>query len=379
MSTIGALPTDVLNADLPELFLASQATNNATRTSRGADSFTPLPAVDAENTGGASSLVALTPPKATVDLLLALQSLQVKLDEEGVKSGKEDAKFLAQENKERHKEVMEALQKSINEMEKAKKSGVFAKVFGWIAAAATLIAGAAMIATGAGAIAGGVMMALAVAVAVDQMVGMATGKSAVSELTNAIAKGLANVMGEPANAIVASVIVAAVLIIGTAGAGMYASATTSAGKAASVASNSSKTAATAASAGKTAGAATQAGATASSSSQAATSNLSKLAQSLSEWPLLHQARNMSLFVSSGAQVGGGAAGVDASVHTKEANDAKAEEALVRKVIMQNQAGIEQAIEHVKSLTSNSESTLSQMVNYINQEQQTNQTLIRDMA
>ncbi|ABC30036.1 hypothetical protein HCH_03279 [Hahella chejuensis KCTC 2396] len=375
MTTIGALPTDILNGDLAELFLASQATNNATRTSRAADSFTQLPAVETDNRSGATSQVSLTPPKATVDLLLALQSLQVKLDEEGVKSGKEDAKFLAQENKERHKEVMEALQKSINEMEKAKKSGMFAKVFGWIAAAATLIAGAAMIATGAGAIAGGVMMALAV----DQMVGMATGKSAVSELTNAIAKGLANVMGEPANAIVASVIVAAVLIIGTAGAGMYASATTSAGKAASVASNSSKTASSAASAGKTAGAATQAGATASSSSQAATNSLSKLAQSLSEWPLLHQARNMSLFVSSGAQVGGGAAGVDASVHTKEANDAKAEEALVRKVIMQNQAGIEQAIEHIKSLTSNSESTLSQMVNYINQEQQTNQTLIRDMA
>ncbi|MDG9672072.1 type III secretion system translocon subunit SctE [Hahella sp. CR1] len=375
MSTIGALSTDVLNADLAELFLASQDTHNATRTSRAADSFTQLPAVNADNSSGASSLVALTPPNNTVDLLLAMQSLQVKLDEEGVKSGKEDAKFLAQENEARHKEVMEALQKSINEMEKAKKSGMFAKVFGWIAAAATLIAGAAMIATGAGAIAGGVMMALAV----DQMVGMATGKSAVSELTNAIAKGLASVMGEPANAIVASVIVAAVLIIGTAGAGMYASAGASAGKAASVASNSSKTATTAASTGKTAGAATQAGSTASSSSQATMNSLSKLAQSLREWPLMHQARNMSLFVSSGAQVGGGAAGVDAAVHTKEANDAKAEEALVRKVIMQNQAGIEQAIEHIKSLTSNSESTLSQMVNYINQEQQTNQALIRDMA
>ncbi|WP_169334454.1 hypothetical protein [Hahella ganghwensis] len=52
---------------------------------------------------------------------------------------------------------------------------------------------------------------------------------------------------------------------------------------------------------------------------------------------------------------------------------------MRKEIVQNRARIEEAIEHIKTLTQNSESTLSQMVNYINQEQQTNQQLIRDMA
>ncbi|WP_020408640.1 type III secretion system translocon subunit SctE [Hahella ganghwensis] len=279
MNTIGTYQPDSLAGEL-SIFNLLQAEFQGTKSSSRSDnSVTPLPSTGNTNTGSHNALVTLEAPDSSVDLMLMLQSLQVKMDEEGIKKGKEDAMILAQDNKERHKEVQEAIQKSVEEMEKAKKSGLFGKIFGWIAAAATLIAGAAMIATGAGAIAGGIMMALAV----DQMVGMATGKSAVSELTNAIAKGLSKVMDEPANTIVASVIVTAIIIVGTAGAGYMATVSSSAGKAAST----------------------------------ATTTFGKMANAIKESPTLHQARNAALFVSSGSQVGGATAGMDAAAHKKK--------------------------------------------------------------
>jgi len=312
LSFIGQLKQDILgtkhNADAGGSLTKSMASGNA-------------------NVSGNTSQVVLAPPKASIDLMLILQTLQVKLDEEGIKKGKEDALNLAAMNKERHKEVMEALQKSIEAIAKSKKSGLFGKIFGWIAAAATLVAGALLIATGAGAIAGGIMMALAV----DQMIGMATGKSAISELTSVIAKGLASVMDEPANTIVATVIVTAIIIAATAGAGSLAASSKAAG-------------------------------TVSTAST-----------------YMVQAKNVSLTVAAFTQVGGATSNMVTAGYQKDSSDAQAEEAEIRKVISQNKARIEDAIEHMKNLTQNSESTLSQMVNYINQEQQTNQTLIRNMA
>ena len=371
MSTIGAyeagLGNDSILNDQSFIELFNNAFLALQGTSGSQDGVTRVAATGSEDqstplNGSSVSQVPLSAPQTGLNLTLLLQSIQVKLDEQGIARGKEDVHELAQKNKERHKEVMEAIQRSIAEMERAQKSGGIAKAFGWIAAAATLLAGIAMMAIPGGAPAGAIMLGLGI----DQIIGMTTGHSAISALTTAIADGLSKVMGEPANTIVATLIVTAIIIIATAGAGSFSSATSSAGRAASTAATTGKSAASAAStSGQTASAAATA---------------TKAAESISRFQVvMHQTRNISLFVSGATQVGGGAANMDAAVHKKEADDAKVEEALVRKVILQNKSYIENAIEHLQALTQNSESTLTQMVNYITQEQETNQKLIRDMA
>ncbi len=360
MSTIGTFETESLTSSLVELL---QSQMPASQSSRAQDTFVWEGDVEGSQNTENSTLVPLSTPKPGTDLLLSLQTIQLKLDEQGIARGKEDVLQLAQNNKERHKEVMEAIQKAIAEMERAQKSGKIAKAFGWIAAAATLVAGALLMATPGGAVAGAIMIGLAV----DQTVGMITGKSGLSELTAKIAEGLQKAgMKEPGNTIFATVLVAVILIVATAGAGYMGTASSSASKASTVASSSGKAASSASStAGEAAAVASTAG---------------KTGTAVSQWQMvLHQARNISVFVGGAAEFGGAGANIDSAVHVQEAEFSRADEARVRKVISQNKAYIENTIDHIKNLTQNSESTLGQMIDQVNQQEQTNQKLNRDMA
>src|SRR5690606_25576873 len=94
---------DIMQSVIEASFQSTRSGGNLVTRSEGNDT----PHVNSTNQ------VPLIPPEIVHDLTLLLKTVQVKLNELGIKTGKEDAKQLGADVKQRHKEAMEALQKSI--------------------------------------------------------------------------------------------------------------------------------------------------------------------------------------------------------------------------------------------------------------------------
>lgn len=193
----------------------------------------------------------LPPPAIKLDASILgpmLLEISTKLSRQQIKMGKEEIRANMKRQEVEHKKALTQIKKAIKAMAKAraerakaKHAGLFGKIFGWIGTVATAVAGAVLIATGVGAAAGAVMIGLAV----NQVVGMATGESLLDRGLEAVGVPKEAVpwvgMGITIVAILATMGMGGTAAAGEAAAEVATEAGTAAGEAAETASRSANT------------------------------------------------------------------------------------------------------------------------------------------
>lgn len=282
--------------------------------------------------------LAAPQPRSSDELVSLLLLVKTRSSNEQIKASQDDVQVNKVKQQQKHDEILEQIEKSIEAGDKAKKGGVFGKIFGWIAGIATAIAGAALVATGVGAVAGAAMLALAV----DGMVGMATGHSLMGELTKGVAKGLeAMGMSETAANIVASVTVAVATIAVTAGAGMASAARAGGGLITKIASSTQ--------------------------------------QAQKFQTVGNQVKNVSLVTSSTAEVGSGAASVTTGVYNKQSMDARANQMDMKKELAKLQALMEAEQGRLKDIVEKLNESVTRILQMMGNDHNTRLSICRNMV
>lgn len=303
MEGIGFRP-DTLVTTIPDGPITLPPTSNKPGTS------STVPDVRVDNSSNLQP--PLDPPKvmSMEDMMLALQALQTKVQDQQAASSKNDIQNTLNQKTTENKERIKQLEESISKMADAKKSGVFGKIFGWVAAIAAVIVSAALIATGVGAVAGGLMLAGAVLGLGMQIFNEAGGMEA-----------MAKACGENgAQAFMWTMMAVQILLaVGSMGAGLASSSATVASKMPTLAAALSKTM----------GGFAQAG-----SSVNAFANMTKVVAGV---------------ISGAAMVGQGASGIATGVYNKEASDASAKAKEVEAAMLKLQAIMEEEMKRLKKI------------------------------
>jgi hypothetical protein len=306
------------------------------------------------NDSARSNHVVLEPPKFNFNYLKILQQLLIENDTKNLENGKNQINVHSDTVKMQREEENKALEASRAAYKRAQSSGAISKIFGWIAAAFTAVIAVALVATGVGAIAGAIMMTLAL----DQLVGMATGTSLMGEATKGIAMGLEELGMDPATAnIIASVIILVVVVVATVGA----SATSSTAKVADSAASLTKGATTAA--GSTSGATAAAGSATNSATAAFSAVRTAVGSAVGNYDKL---RNSAQIITASTQLAGAATSIDSAVHKNEADLADVDRVRIEKIILQQQDAIENLIEKIKEGIANREATFMNMTRIIDE-------------
>ncbi|WP_431688359.1 type III secretion system translocon subunit SctE [Hahella sp. NBU794] len=294
----------------------------------------------AQNTSGKSFAPDLErpQPRSSDELVALLLTIKSKSSNEQIESSQQDIQLNRTKQNQKHDEMLDQIQKSIEAGDKAKKGGLFGKIFGWIANIATAIAGAVMIATGVGAIAGAAMLALAV----DSMVGAATGHSLMGEMTKGIAKGLqAMGMDESVANIVAGVVTAAVTIAVCVGASM------------------------------------------ASAAKAGSGLITRLASSPEQMQKIQvagaQVKNVASATAGTSAIGGGASQITTGVYKKQATDARANQMDMKKELAKLQAAMEAEQDRLKEVISKLNEGVSRILQIMGNDHSTRMQISRNMV
>ncbi|MBU6949799.1 type III secretion system translocon subunit SctE [Hahella sp. HN01] len=290
----------------------------------------------APNALGKSFAADLAPPTllSSDELVALLLTIKSKSSNEQIAASQQDIELNRTKQDQKHADMKEQIQKSIEAGEKAKKGGLFGKIFGWIASIAAVV----MAVTAVGVVAGAVMLALAA----DSMVGAATGHSLMGAMTKGIAKGLqAMGMDESVANIVAGVVTAAVMVAVCVGASM------------------------------------------ASASKAGSSIISKLASSTSQVQKIQLAAakvgNIAAFTGGVASVGGGASQITTGVYKKQATDARANQMDMKKELAKLQAAMEAEQDRLKEVIAKLNEGVSRILQIMGNDHSTRMQISRNMV